>query len=417
MSRPNRYLPPPWSLLDAPAARPDVSERDLLDSARAVEQRCRARSLAGRVTMIHPGPVVTGFDYALEVPLGCGNLPTIAREIRLALDDESLRVERASRKSAVRIEIPNRVAQETSMAELLSSDKYALGREELPLALGVTATGDPFIRDLAQLPHLLVAGPPGSRVEPFARALVAGLVCRIAPEEMGLILVDSSGGGLSAFLGIPHLLAGAIVQPTAGLDVLRWAVGELEARFAGFESVSVRDIARYNRVIARRSRRASPASGRFRRLVLVIGELAELVQASCAEVEIWLTLFEHTSRAVGIHIIAATTHPAPDVLTPLIKASLPVRSAFRMPSMAESRAVLDADDAVRLRGGCDMLHLTAAGRVVRLHPPEVTVREAARIASHLRAHGRPRPDAADALSFARAVSTAGPGRKRDHRDR
>jgi S-DNA-T family DNA segregation ATPase FtsK/SpoIIIE len=421
MSRTRGYSPPPLSLLDAPRNTLCVSERDLLASARLVERGCRALSLPGSVTQIHPGPVVSSYDFVRAGTPTRMRLPALVDEIRPALGIESVRIERAPGGSTLRFQIPNRAACPTSMVELLSSEEYRRCPGRLPLPLGRTATGDPLVVDLAGLPHLLVAGSARRRVDAFVRALVTSLLFRVSPDEVGLLLLDSGAGGLRGFDGIPHLLHGVVSEPATALAALRWAVRELEARYSDLAAVSVRNILEYNRRPERRPSATPEAQegGRRRlpRVVIVIGELAGVVPAARHEVEDGLARLAQMSRAVGIHVIIATAHPTADIVTGFLKANFPVRVAFRMPSRAASQTILDAHEAVQLLDRWDMLHRTPAGRLVRVHPPEVTAREAARVASHLRGPGPSVRGVSVPLDLSPPESAISPARQRDRRER
>ena len=385
---------PPASLLDAPKAERKIDERELMDSARLLEEKCREFSVEGQVAQIHPGPVVTTFEFKPEAGVKYSKVTGLADDLCLAMQAESVLIDRIPGKSTVGIQIPNPVREGISLRELLESDAYTRSQSKLTLALGKTIHGEPYVTDLATMPHLLIAGSTGTGKSVGLNSMLTSLLYRSTPDDVRLIMVDPKRLELGMYEDIPHLLTPVVVDPKKASNALKWAVHEMEERYKTLAGEGVRNIEQYNRNIRAALAERGPQDEDERKLlpfiVVVIDELADLMMVAGNEVEESIARLAQMARAVGIHLILATQRPSVDVITGLIKANLPSRISFRVSSKTDSRTILDSNGAEQLLGRGDMLFLPpASSRAIRLHGPYISEQESARLASFLRKQGKP----------------------------
>ena len=386
---------PPAALLDAAKVERKIDERELMDAARQLEEKCREFSVEGQVAQIHPGPVVTTFEFKPEAGVKYSKVTGLSDDLCLAMQAESVLIDRIPGKSTVGIQIPNPNREAISLRELLESDAYQRSPSKLTLALGKTIHGEPYVTDLAQMPHLLIAGSTGSGKSVGVNSMLTSILYRATPDDVRLILIDPKRLELGMYEEIPHLLTPVVVDPKKAANALRWAVREMEERYKTLAAEGVRNIEQYNRNI----RLALAESGASKDpeapkplpfIVVVIDELADLMMVASNEVEESIARLAQMARAVGIHLILATQRPSVDVVTGLIKANLPSRISFRLSSKTDSRTILDANGAEQLLGRGDMLFLPpASSRCIRLHGPYISEQESARLASFLRKQGKP----------------------------
>ena len=385
---------PPVSLLDAPKAERKIDERELMDSARLLEEKCREFAVEGQVAQIHPGPVVTTFEFKPEAGVKYSKVTGLADDLCLAMQAESVLIDRIPGKSTVGIQIPNPNREAISLRELLESDAYLRSQSKLTLALGKTIHGEPYVTDLATMPHLLIAGSTGTGKSVGLNAMLTSLLYRATPDDVRLIMIDPKRLELGMYEEIPHLLSPVVVDAKKAANALRWAVREMEERYKTLAAEGVRNIDQYNRnvrnVLAERGSHDEDAPKPLPFIVVVIDELADLMMVASNEVEESIARLAQMARAVGIHLILATQRPSVDVITGLIKANLPSRISFRVSSKIDSRTILDSNGAEQLLGKGDMLFLPpASSRAIRLHGPYISEQESARLASFLRKQGKP----------------------------
>ena len=413
---------PPAALLDSPKAVQKFDERILMENARQLEEKCREFSVEGSVVQIHPGPVVTTFEFKPDAGVKYSKVTGLADDLCLAMQAESILIERIPGKSTVGIQIPNQIRDEISLRQQLESEVYRRSASKLTLALGKSIHGEPIVADLAKMPHLLIAGSTGTGKSVAMNAMLTSVLYRATPEDVRLILIDPKRLELGMYEDIPHLLTPVVVDPKRAANALRWAVREMEERYKQLATEGVRNIEQYNRNVALRVKerpRTTEAEDNAAEeaalrplpyVVLAIDELADLMMVASSDVEESIARLAQMARAVGIHLILATQRPSVDVITGLIKANFPARIAFRVSSKVDSRTILDANGAEQLLGKGDMLYLPpASSRCVRLHGPYISEQESARLASFLRKQGKPGYDetitadekAPDAVEFAR----------------
>jgi len=389
------YTLPPVSLLDATKVEQKIDERVLMDAARQLEEKCREFAVEGNVAQIHPGPVVTTFEFKPDAGVKYSKITGLADDLCLAMQAESVLIDRIPGKSTVGIQIPNPNREAISLRELLESDAFQRSSSKLTIALGKTIHGEPYLADLATMPHLLIAGSTGSGKSVGVNAMLTSILYRATPNDVRLILIDPKRLELGMYEEIPHLLTSVVVDPKKAANALRWAVHEMEERYKTLAAEGVRNIEQYNRnirlVIAESGAANDPDAPKpLPFIVVVIDELADLMMVASNEVEESICRLAQMARAVGIHLILATQRPSVDVVTGLIKANLPSRISFRLSSKTDSRTILDANGAEQLLGRGDMLFLPpASSRCIRLHGPYITEQESARLASFLRKQGKP----------------------------
>ena len=389
------YALPPLALLDAPKTERKIDERELMDGARLLEEKCREFAVEGTVVQIHPGPVVTTFEFKPDAGVKYAKITSLADDLCLAMRAESVLIDRIPGKSTVGIQIPNRTREQISLRELLESEVYRRSPSKLALALGKTIHGEPYVADLAMMPHLLIAGSTGAGKSVGINAMLTSILYRATPDDVRLILIDPKRLELGVYDDIPHLLTPVVVDPKQASNALRWAVREMEERYKTLATEGVRNIEQYNRNArqAASEARSSADDGPLTPLpfvVVVIDELGDLMMIASNEVEESIARLAQMARAVGIHLILATQRPSVDVITGLIKANLPTRISFRVSSKVDSRTILDGNGAEQLLGKGDMLLLPpASSRFLRLHGPYISEQESARLASFLRKQGKP----------------------------
>jgi len=295
----------------------------------------------------------------------------------------------------VGIQIPNPNREAISLRELLESETYQRSASKLTLALGKTIHGEPFMADLAAMPHLLIAGSTGTGKSVGLNAMLTSILYRATPDEVRLIMIDPKRLELGMYEEIPHLLTPVVVDPKKAANALRWAVREMEERYKTLAAFGVRNIEQYNRNMRQLiEAKETTDNGEPPRLlafiVVVVDELADLMMVAGNEVEESIARLAQMARAVGIHLILATQRPSVDVITGLIKANLPSRISFRVSSKVDSRTILDGNGAEQLLGKGDMLFLPpASSQKIRLHGPYISEQESARLASFLRKQGKP----------------------------
>ncbi|MPZ18596.1 MAG: DNA translocase FtsK [Luteitalea sp.] len=389
---------PPLALLDSPAEERKIDERELMEAARLLEDKCREFAVEGNVVQIHPGPVVTTFEFKPDAGVKYAKVTGLSEDLCLAMRAESVLIDRIPGKSTVGIQIPNAQREQISLRDLLEAEPYRRSSSKLTLALGKSIHGEPTVADLATMPHLLIAGSTGTGKSVGLNGMITSILYRASPEDVRFIMIDPKRLELGMYEGIPHLLTPVVVDAKLAANALRWAVREMEERYKTLAAQGVRNVEQFNRnlrnMLASGEAKPDPQTGELPRtlpfVVVIIDELADLMMVASNEVEESICRLAQMARAVGIHLILATQRPSVDVITGLIKANLPARISFRVSSKTDSRTILDCNGAEQLLGKGDMLFLPpASSRVVRLHGPYISEQESARLASYLRKQGQP----------------------------
>lgn len=325
-------------------------------------------SLGGRTT----GPVVTQYEVVPAPGVKVNKIANLDADLALAMKARSIRiVAPIPGKGAVGVEIPNPKAEVVRLRAILEAPNFDRARGVLPLALGKDLTGNPFVSDLAKMPHALIAGATGSGKSVCLNTIITSLVYKHGPDSLRLLLIDPKMVELSAYADLPHLRHPVVTDPRDAAGVLKWAVMEMERRYALLSANGVRSLGEFNQrvaneVVLRRPEAKGPEGdedrwiyndGPLPYIVVVVDELADLMMTVQAEVEKPLTQLAQKARAIGIHLIVATQRPSVNVITGLIKANFPCRIAFRVASKTDSRTILDQNGADSLLGHGDMLFL------------------------------------------------------------
>ncbi len=397
-----RWTMPPLTILESRKEDHKINDKALMEQAKILQQRCREFAVDGQVLQIHPGPVVTTFEFKPDAGIKYSKITALSDDLCLALKAESVRIDRITGKSAVGIEIPNENREIIGLREILESEPFQSSSSRLSLVLGKTIDGAPHVTDLTRMPHLLIAGATGSGKSVLLNSLICSVLYKSCPDEVKMILIDPKRVELGAYHEIPHLLTPVVTDAKQAAEVLKWIVFEMEGRIRMLASEGVRNIEQYNNIL-----RGALEAGEKREdengeplqplpfIMVVIDELADLMIVSSSDVEDAITRLAQMARAVGIHLVLATQRPSVDVITGIIKANFPSRIAFRMPTRVDSRTILDSNGAEQLLGKGDMLFMPpGSARLLRLHGPFVSEAEVGRLVSYWKKMGKAEYNAA-----------------------
>src|SRR5262245_12204594 len=392
---------PELSLLGMPTQQEDmITAAELTSEANLLVSKLADFDIEGRVTEIHPGPVVTTFEFEPAAGVKVNQIVSREDDLALALRAQRIRIlAPIPGKGAVGVEIPNRRRRTVYLREVLSSTQYEQSTAALKLPMGVDVVGQPFVADLTKMPHLLVAGATGSGKSVCLNALITGLLFQHGPKSLQMVMVDPKMLELSVYNGIPHLVMPVVTEPKRASRALRWAVSEMEKRYKLMATCGARNIAGYNEKVAagqvptgppQPDGTTPPRPERLSYVMVIIDELADLMLTAPAEIEEPIARLAQMARAVGIHLVLATQRPSVDVITGVIKANFPSRIAFQVASKIDSRTVLDMNGAENLLGHGDML-FTPAGKPepYRVHGAFVSEEEAARVVDFWKARATP----------------------------
>ncbi len=410
------YQIPPLSLLsDPPVYVKRGTPEELAAQAQILKRKLSDFGVTGEVKEIHSGPVVTLFEFEPAPGIKLNRITTLADDLALAMRAMQVRiVPRIPGKSVVGIEIPNRVREEVSLKEILSSPAFARSASKLRIALGKDIYGAPVAADLSEMPHLLIAGATGSGKSVGLNSLILSILFSATPMEVKLLLIDPKMLELSLYAEIPHLFTPVITRPKAASEALRKMVVEMQRRYELLAEMGVRNIEAYNKLFANppvtRPPRtptlfdaqeafppvvepephALPPLAPLPYIVVVIDELADLMVVASNDVEESIGRLAQMARAAGIHLVLATQRPSVDVLTGVIKANFPARVAYAVSSKTDSRTILDTNGAEQLLGKGDMLYLSAGtSKLLRVHGAYVSEEEVKRIVAFIRDQAHP----------------------------
>jgi len=395
------YVLPPASILDEARSSGTLDKARLFEKAKTLQAKSGEFGVMGNVVEIHPGPVVTTYEFKPDAGVKYSKIVGLADDLALALEAESIRIDRMSGRGTVGIEIPNEVRETIYLREIVESDAFRSPGSRLTLGLGKTVSGDTYVTDLTAMPHLLIAGSTGTGKSVGLNCMIASILLKATPDEVRLILIDPKRLELGVYEDIPHLLTPVVTDAKIASNVLKWAVAEMEKRIRRLASEGVRNIEQFNNLVRADGGDRTFMNGNgeeeelkpLHYIVIVIDELADLMMVSSHEVEEAITRLAQMARAVGIHLILATQRPSVDVLTGLIKANFPSRISFRVAARVDSRTILDSIGAEHLLGKGDMLFLPpGSARLLRIHGAYVTEPEIARLTSYLRKTGKPAYD-------------------------
>jgi S-DNA-T family DNA segregation ATPase FtsK/SpoIIIE len=406
------YQLPDITVFQRPPVAAHQYDRDsLIMNSRILEKKLQDFGIGGRCVTVHPGPVITMYEFEPASGVKVNRIVSLADDLALALRALSVRIiAPLPGKSVVGIEVANQDREIVYLRDILESDALRGEKSKLIIALGKDIFGNPSHADLAKMPHLLVAGSTGTGKSVFLNSLICSLLCRTTPEELKFLLIDPKLLELSVYGGIPHLIADVVTNPKRAAAALGGIVRKMEERYQIMAAVGVRSIAQFNeradREVAAGNKtfRLKPKPGEegegqeieYRRLpyiIVIIDELADLMVVSSKDVEESLQRLAQMARAAGIHLVLATQRPSVDVLTGVIKANFPARISFQVSSRTDSRTILDQNGADHLLGQGDMLYLPpGTSKLQRLHGAFVDETEVENLTKQLRAQGAPKFD-------------------------
>jgi S-DNA-T family DNA segregation ATPase FtsK/SpoIIIE len=390
------FIFPAVGMLRPPASQGAVNEKELKERAQQLVEKFKEFEVHGQVNIIHPGPVVTTYEFKPEAGIKYSRITNLVNDLCLALKAESVRIDRLPGKSTVGVEVPNIHRETIYLREIIESAEFQGSHSKLTMALGKDIVGKIAIADLAKMPHLLIAGQTGSGKSVAVNAMILSILYKASPDDVKFILVDPKRLELGLYEDIPHLLTPVVTEPKRASNALKWAVSEMENRLKLLATVSVRNIEQYNAFLKKPKTLdlfpEEPTDDRkhLPLIVIVIDELADLMMVASKDVQDSIMRLTQMARAVGIHLIVATQRPSVDVLTGVIKANLPSRISFRVASKFDSRTILDQIGSEHLLGKGDMLFIPpGSSKMVRVHAPYVSEEEIEEIVRHLKSQAKP----------------------------
>ena len=348
--------------------KPDFIEKILLDFG-----------IKGKIKKVSNGPVVSLYEFEPAAGVKVSKIINLSDDIARNTSSVSARVSIIPGKNTVGIEIPNEKRDGVVLSEILESDNFYKKEIKLPIALGKSISGSPLVADLTSMPHLLIAGTTGSGKSVCINTIITSLLYRHSPDICKFILIDPKMLELSSYEGIPHLLSPVITESKKATAALSWTVREMENRYKLMSSEGVRNIDGYNM----KHKLKMPY------IIVVVDEMSDLMLISGKEIESYVQKLSAMARAAGIHIIIATQRPSVDVITGTIKANFPTRISFQVSSKIDSKTVLGEQGAEQLLGKGDMLFMSSANKIFRIHGPYISESEIEKISSFLRSQGNP----------------------------
>ena len=335
--------------------------------------------VSGNIKKVSHGPVVTLNEFEPAAGVKVSKIINLSDDIARNTSSESARIATIPGSNTVGIELPNNIRENVYLSEILANADFKKKEIKLPIALGKNISGKPIVGDLASMPHLLIAGTTGSGKSVCINTIILSLLYRHTPEKCKFILIDPKMLELSTYEGIPHLLCPVITEAKKAASVLGWVVKEMESRYKLMTKEGVRNIDGYN------AKHKLPMPF----IVVVVDEMSDLMLVAGKEIENYIQKLSQMARAAGIHIIMATQRPSVDVITGTIKANFPTRISFQVTSKIDSRTILGEQGAEQLLGRGDMLFMSSANRIVRIHAPFVSDNEIEKINNSLRSQAEP----------------------------
>ncbi|MGC9953738.1 MAG: DNA translocase FtsK 4TM domain-containing protein [Rhizomicrobium sp.] len=416
------YQLPALGLLAEPRHVADattLSDESLEENARMLEAVLADFGVKGRIVAVRPGPVVTLYEFEPAAGVKSSRVISLADDVARSMSAVAARIAAIPGRNVLGIELPNQTRATVYLRELLASSEYEKARAPLILALGKTIGGEAVMADLAKMPHLLIAGTTGSGKSVALNTMILSLLYRLPPDQCRMIMIDPKMLELSAYDGIPHLLAAVVTDPRKAVVALKWAVREMEERYRKMSKLAVRGVEAFNERVNKakdkgETLKRTVQTGFDREtgkpiyedevlelepmpyIVVVVDEMADLMMISGKEIEGAVQRLAQMARAAGIHLIAATQRPSVDIITGTIKANFPTRISFQVTSKIDSRTILGEQGAEQLLGQGDMLYMMAGGRIRRVHGPYVSDREVEDVVRFLKTQGR--PDYLDAVT-------------------
>jgi len=379
-SNKTKFLLPSIDLLKVPSKKerenlnknennnPEFLEKILLDFG-----------VNGKIKKVSHGPVVTLNEFEPAAGIKVSKIINLSDDIARNTSSESARIATIPGSNTVGIELPNLLRENVYLSEILNTTDFKKKEIKLPIALGKNISGTPVVGDLSSMPHLLIAGTTGSGKSVCINTIILSLLYKHTPEKCKFILIDPKMLELSTYEGVPHLLCPVITEAKKAASVLGWVVKEMESRYRLMTKEGVRNIDSYN------AKHKLPMPY----IVVVVDEMSDLMLVAGKEIENYIQKLSQMARAAGIHIIMATQRPSVDVITGTIKANFPTRISFQVTSKIDSRTILGEQGAEQLLGKGDMLYMSSANKIVRIHAPFVSDNEIEKINNFLRSQAEP----------------------------
>ena len=375
-----KFSLPNFSLLKTPTKKErENSNNDERNDPEFLEKILLDFGVNGNIKKVSHGPVVTLNEFEPAAGVKVSKIINLSDDIARNTSSESARIATIPGSNTIGIELPNISRENVYLSEILNNSDFKKKEIKLPIALGKSISGIPIVGDLAAMPHLLIAGTTGSGKSVCINTIILSLLYRHTPEKCKFILIDPKMLELSTYEGIPHLLCPVITEAKKAASVLGWVVKEMESRYRLMTKEGVRNIDGYNL----KHKLPMPY------IVVIVDEMSDLMLVASKEIENYIQKLSQMARAAGIHIIMATQRPSVDVITGTIKANFPTRISFQVTSKIDSRTILREQGAEQLLGKGDMLYMSSANRIVRIHAPFVSDNEIEKINNFLRSQAEP----------------------------
>ena len=374
-----KLIIPDLKLLKFPSKNEKTAKKNDDINEEFLEKVLMDFGVEGKIKKINYGPVVTLNEFEPAAGIKVSKIINLSEDIARNTSSDSARISIIPGSNTIGIELPNITRENVYLSEVIKDEQFKRKEIKLPIALGKSISGKPIIRDLSTMPHLLIAGTTGSGKSVCINTIILSLLYRHTPDKCKFILIDPKMLELSTYEGIPNLLCPVITEPKKAASVLGWVVKEMENRYKLMTKVGVRNIDGYN----------SKHKTLMPYIVVIVDEMSDLMLVSGKDIENYIQKLSQMARAAGIHIIMATQRPSVDVITGTIKANFPTRISFQVSSKIDSRTILGEQGAEQLLGKGDMLYMSAANKITRIHAPFVTEDEIEKVNNFLRSQAEP----------------------------
>ena len=369
---------PPLEFLIKPKNKKQIIDDQKIDE-NFLEKILLDFGVEGKIKKVSHGPVVTLNEFEPAAGIKVSKIISLSEDIARNTSSESARISMIPGSSTIGIELPNNNRENVYISEIISNNSFSKKEIKLPIALGKNISGSPVTSDLSSMPHLLIAGTTGSGKSVCINTIILSLLYKHPPEKCKFILIDPKMLELSTYEGIPHLLCPVITEAKRAASVLGWVVKEMESRYRLMTREGVKNIDGYNS----KHKLSMPY------IVVIVDEMSDLMLVHGKEIEGYIQKLSQMARAAGIHIIMATQRPSVDVITGTIKANFPTRISFQVTSKIDSRTILGEQGAEQLLGKGDMLYMSSANKIVRIHAPYVSENEIEKVNNFLRSQAEP----------------------------
>ena len=374
-----KFKIPPIEFLKKPTKKEQGKKSSEVIDESFLEKILLDFGVEGKIKKISHGPVVTLNEFEPAAGVKVSKIINLSEDIARNTSSESARIAMIPGSNTIGIELPNSLRENVYLSEIISNLNFSKKDIKLPVALGKSISGVPVTGDLNSMPHLLIAGTTGSGKSVCINTIILSILYKHTPDKCKFILIDPKMLELSTYEGIPHLLCPVITEPKKAASVLGWVVKEMENRYRLMTRVGVKNIDGYNL----KHKLSMPY------IIVIVDEMSDLMMVAGKQIESYIQKLSQMARAAGIHIIMATQRPSVDVITGTIKANFPTRISFQVSSKIDSRTILGEQGAEQLLGKGDMLYMSSANKIVRIHAPFVSESEIEKINNFLRTQAEP----------------------------